>query len=104
MTDIYALSQIASRKNLQTLAKAHNLQICNVSWEDTSHTQNSFFGHNIADMTLTVGDSLMPMIRAPNFAEFTADLDSTECIVSVGNEAGKVPAQKNFLGRISSTY
>jgi hypothetical protein len=82
----------------QRLAAALNLNILNVTWEDTGRFYGSAVGPNISDMTIQVqqqqpGGSyqrhLMPVIRHPNFADLTADIPLDDFFVLVGNEHGE---------------
>ena len=82
----------------QTLAGKHNLQILNVTWEDTGRYQDSSVGPNISDMTIQVGArdpktekfsvTCMPVIRFPNFSDKSADLDPRDFTLLVGNQNG----------------
>lgn len=82
----------------QQLAQALDLQILNVTWEDTGRFAGSAVGPNISDMTIQVqqrnpdtGDyqlHLMPVIRHPNFADLTADVSLDQFFLRVGNEKG----------------
>ncbi|QQE65797.1 hypothetical protein GFS31_24870 [Leptolyngbya sp. BL0902] len=83
----------------QRLAAALNLNILNITWEDTGRFYGSAVGPNISDMTIQVqhrdprtGDyqlHLMPVIRHPNFADVTADIPLENFFVRVGNEDGQ---------------
>jgi hypothetical protein len=83
----------------QRLAAALDLNILNVTWEDTGRFYGSAVGPNISDMTIQVqhrdpdtGDyqlHLMPVIRHPNFADVTADIPLENFFVRVGNEDGQ---------------
>ena len=81
------------------LASEHDLQIMDVTWEDTGRYDNSSVGPNISDMTIQVehrdprsGEAslhLMPVIRYPNFSDLTADVPMQQLSVLTGNEKGK---------------
>ena len=68
---------MVSNSQAQTIADQFELDILNVTWEDTGRYYNSAVGPNISDMTIQVqqqdprtGESqlhLMPVIRFPNF-------------------------------------
>jgi hypothetical protein len=83
----------------QRLAAARDLNILNITWEDTGRFYGSAVGPNISDMTIQVqhrdprtGDyqlHLMPVIRHPNFADITADIPLENFFVRVGNEDGQ---------------
>ncbi|MEM6452732.1 MAG: hypothetical protein AAF703_20745 [Cyanobacteria bacterium P01_D01_bin.105] len=81
------------------LAAGHDLQIMDVTWEDTGRYDNSSVGPNISDMTIQVehrdprsGEAslhLMPVIRYPNFSDLTADVPMQRLSVLTGNEKGE---------------
>ena len=83
----------------QRLAAEKDLQIMDVTWEDTGRYDNSSVGPNISDMTIQVehrdprsGQSqlhLMPVIRYPNFTDRTADIPLRNLSVLTGNEKGE---------------
>ncbi|MEL7350255.1 MAG: hypothetical protein AAF171_01640 [Cyanobacteria bacterium P01_A01_bin.116] len=85
----------------QRLAAAKDLQIMDVTWEDTGRYDNSSVGPNISDMTIQVehrdprtGDAslhLMPVIRYPNFSDLTADVPMQRLSILTGNEKGEDP-------------
>lgn len=79
---------------LQARAGRLGLNVLNLTWEDTGRNAGSSVGPNISDLTLqvreSVGDgvrtSLLPVIRAPNFTDTTADVKADRLWVRVGNE------------------
>ncbi len=81
------------------LTEALELNILNVTWEDTGRFYGSAVGPNISDMTIQVQQQdpdtgrhqlhLMPVIRHPNFADISADIPLDNFFVMVGNEAGE---------------
>ncbi len=83
----------------QRLASAHDLQILDLTWEDTGRYDNSSVGPNISDMTIQVehrdprsGEAqlhLMPVIRYPNFSDRTGDVPMQRLSVLTGNEKGE---------------
>lgn len=83
----------------QALAGEHDLQILDITWEDTGRYDNSSVGPNISDMTIQVeqrdprsGEAqlhLMPVIRYPNFSDLTADVPMQRLSVLTGNEKGE---------------
>jgi len=83
----------------QQLATARQLNILNVTWEDTGRFKGSSVGPNISDMTIQVQVqnprteqfhlTCMPVIRFPNFADRSADIDPRQFFLQVGNEKGK---------------
>lgn len=91
-------AQMVSNAKAQQLAKQHGLQILNVTWEDTGRYKGSSVGPNISDMTIQVGRldpqsekfdvTAMPVIRFPNFADKSADLDPSDFTLLVGNHNG----------------
>jgi hypothetical protein len=80
------------------LAGEHDLQVLDLTWEDTGRYNNSSVGPNISDMTIQVeqrdprsGEAqlhLMPVIRYPNFSDRTADVPLQRFSVLTGNEKG----------------
>ncbi len=97
----------------QQMARRHDLNILNVTWEDTGRYKGSAVGPNISDMTIQVQQknpktgqyelSLMPVIRHPNFADKTADIPLDRFYLLVGNEKAKDLQRvslKEFLGDI----
>ncbi|MGB3292006.1 MAG: hypothetical protein WBB01_03320 [Phormidesmis sp.] len=84
------------------LAAEHDLEILDVTWEDTGRYDSSAVGPNISDMTIQVehsdprsGDAqlhLMPVIRYPNFSDLTADVPLQRFSVLTGNEKGETVA------------
>lgn len=85
-----SLAQSLSKLNISQgnndLAHAYGLKIQSTCWEDSSRTKNSCWGPNISDMTLTVDERRMCMIRKPNFSDVTCDLPIEDFAVTVGNE------------------
>ncbi|MEP0948913.1 MULTISPECIES: hypothetical protein [Cyanophyceae] len=80
------------------LAEALNLNVLNVTWEDTGRFYGSSVGPNISDMTIQVQQDpvsgqhqlhLMPVIRHPNFADISADIPLESFFLQVGNENGE---------------
>lgn len=81
------------------LAAEHDLQILDITWEDTGRYDNSAVGPNISDMTIQVeqrdprsGEAqlhLMPVIRYPNYSDLTADVPMQQLSVLTGNEKGE---------------
>jgi hypothetical protein len=97
----------------QQLAQARQLNILNVTWEDTGRFKDSCVGPNISDMTIQVQLkdprtaqyhlTCMPVIRFPNFADKSADIDPRQFYLLVGNEKGKALERVNlwqFLGNV----
>lgn len=80
------------------LAAALDLDILNVTWEDTGRFYGSAVGPNISDMTIQVQQqdpvtgryqlALMPVIRHPNFADLSADIPLDNFFLLMGNEQG----------------
>lgn len=81
------------------LAESLNLNILNVTWEDTGRFYGSAVGPNISDMTIQVQQQdpvsrqhqlhLMPVIRHPNFEDISADIPLDSFFLQVGNENGE---------------
>lgn len=81
------------------LAAEHDLQILDLTWEDTGRYDHSSVGPNISDMTIQVehrdprsGEAqlhLMPVIRYPNFSDLSADVPMQKLSVLTGNEKGE---------------
>jgi hypothetical protein len=95
----------------QKRARSFNLNILDITWEDTGRYKGSAVGPNISDMTIQVQQqdprsgqyqlSLMPVIRHPNFADETADIPLDRFYLLVGNEKGndlRRVTLKEFLG------
>jgi hypothetical protein len=90
---------MVSNDTARRLAQKYELQILNVTWEDTGRFKGSAVGPNITDMTLQVQLMdprtekfqlfCMPVIRYPNFSDKTADLSPEKFYVLVGNQKGK---------------
>jgi len=82
---------IASNNELQKFAHKHELNINQITWEDTGRSKGSCMGPNITDMTLRLDKdgALLPVIRRPNFSDETADLSIEQFELPVGNENGK---------------
>ena len=78
------------------LAAKYDLDIINVTWEDTGRYYDSSVGPNISDVTIQVQHwnqdlrgfdlTLMPVIRYPNFSDLTADISPDDFYLLVGNE------------------
>ncbi|MGC9502694.1 hypothetical protein [Baaleninema sp.] len=83
----------------RAIASEYGLDIVNVMWEDTGRYANSAVGPNISDLTIQVQQHnprsdeyelhLMPVIRYPNFSDFTADIPLDRFSLLVGNEQGE---------------
>jgi hypothetical protein len=81
------------------LAESLNLNVLNVTWEDTGRFYGSSVGPNISDMTIQVQQQdpvsqqhqlhLMPVIRHPNFEDISADIPLDSFFLQVGNEKGE---------------
>ena len=96
---IEATANMVRDAQAQALAQRYDLNILNVTWEDTGRYNNSSVGPNISDMTIQVqqqdpitGDyalQLMPVIRYPNFSDQSADIPIDQFRLLVGNEKGE---------------
>ena len=80
------------------LAQERDLDLINLTWEDTGRYKGSSVGPNISDMTIQVaadwrGEGYrvksMPVIRFPNYSDKTADIDPSDFTLLVGNEKGR---------------
>lgn len=80
------------------IARQRGLDVLNLTWEDTGRYKGSSVGPNISDMTIQVGYGqpdlgggvrCMPVIRNPNFADKTCDIDPSDFTLLVGNEHGR---------------
>ena len=108
-------AQMTDDSKAQRLAKRHGLDILNLTWEDTGRYNNSAVGPNISDMTIQVATSdprtrqiettCMPVIRTPNFADKSCDLDPHDFTLLVGNQTPEAPgvayANHRSLRRVS---
>lgn len=97
----------------QQLARAKELGIMNVTWEDTGRFKGSSVGPNISDMTIQVQlkdprtghyhVTCMPVVRFDNFSDKTADIDPRKFQLLVGNQQGKALERVTlweFLGNV----
>lgn len=91
------VAKMVSDYELQERATAHGLNIVNIAWEDTGRAIGSSVGPNITDLTLQVrrklwngewSDSLMPVVRHPNFSDRTADVPANRFFLRIGNAGG----------------
>lgn len=88
------VANLVSDADAQRLAAARGLQFVNVLWEDTGRYEGSSVGPNISDVTIEVVEgagrgrrqSLMPVLRFPNFADRTADVKLDKVWVRTGNQ------------------
>lgn len=92
---INAVTRMPENGALQARAQKIGLNIINVLWEDTGRYGGSSVGPNISDVTLQVrenldGDAfrthLLPVLRAPNFSDKTADVPADKLWIKVGNQ------------------
>ncbi|MBI5531936.1 MAG: hypothetical protein HY898_04420 [Deltaproteobacteria bacterium] len=92
---IERVSGMVRDANVVRGATRRGLSVMNVMWEDTGRAQGSALGPNITDLTLQVRrrdasgswtESLMPVIRFPNFTDRTGDVRADKFFVRVGNE------------------
>ncbi|MBO9999706.1 MAG: hypothetical protein J7641_12005 [Cyanobacteria bacterium SID2] len=92
-------TQMVGDNTAQALVRDYGFNIVNVMWEDTGRYDNSAVGPNISDLTIQVQQynphsnqyelHLMPVIRYPNFTDFTADIPIDRFSLLVGNEKGE---------------
>lgn len=95
------LSQLYRNQRVKAMFTEKGYDVLNIQWEDTGRYQNSCWGSNISDQSLVVDNTLMPVVRRPNFTDKTFDVDIKEFNVFSGNDTGdgklvKVPL-KTFL-------
>ena len=97
------INQCSSSKydnEINQYVKESNLVLDTVCWEDTGRQQNSAWGRNIADLfsNMYFDDKVVQllMMRAPNFADVTADIDPDKFMVAVGNAKGQPLEQKSL--------
>jgi len=63
--------------------------VTTVTWEESARTKKSSWGPCISDMTLTVNNRALPIIRYPNYEDLTWDVPMTKIPLVVGNELEK---------------
>ncbi len=92
---IQRIASMVFDEDLRQKAEGRGFHILNVAWEDTGRSEGSALGPNISDLTLQVrrnyasgasADTLMPVIRFPNFSDRSADVPANRFFVRVGNE------------------
>jgi hypothetical protein len=104
---------MVSNSRIAQAARQHGLDVLNITWEDTGRYKGSSVGPNISDMTIQVGTKnprtkqfevrAMPVIRFPNFADVTTDIDPHAFTLLVGNEKGsrlRRVSLHEFLGNV----
>ena len=83
--------QMPRNSSATSTASRHGLNISTVSWEDNARSKNSCWGPCISDMTLSVNDQCMPLIKASsNFVDETWDVEIENIPLVVGNEDGSM--------------
>ena len=90
---ISRVEQLVHDGSAQATVQRHGLNLLNVTWEDTGRYKGSSVGPNISDMTIGVRDASgllhpMPVIRFNNFTDKTADVQSSNFYLNVGNQNG----------------
>lgn len=102
---IFRTANMVNDQNARRLAQDRDLDLINLTWEDTGRYKGSAVGPNISDMTIQVAADrggrgwqvkAMPVIRFPNFSDRTADVDPRDFTLLVGNEKGR-PLQRISL-------
>jgi hypothetical protein len=87
-------AEMPRNEDAQKLATEFGLNILDLTWEDTGRYKDSAVGPNISDMTIQVSRdkgkgalevTCMPVVRFPNFADKTCDLDPRVFSLLVGN-------------------
>lgn len=98
------VANLVNNTNTTSLLNSNGLVANLVAWEDTARSKDSCWGPNISDMTLTVGQTRMPIIRKPNHADVTSDtpieafsLFDGERVVSLKEYLQKIPNKSSFL-------
>lgn len=87
------VAAMTADQQARDLAKKFDLDIINITWEDTARFEGSSVGPNISDMTIQVHHgqkevrkmTCMPVIRFPNFTDKTADIPLGKLYARVGN-------------------
>lgn len=90
---------------LQTLFRKYGADLVYVMWEDVSRFLNSEFGYNISDVTLSVGDYLLPVAMInTRFKDVTMTIDASKFYLVVGNCVDKgvlsTVSLKSYLSNI----
>jgi len=92
---IEKVAGMVSDRDLSRRVQRRNLSLVNVAWEDTGRAQGSSLGPNISDLSLQVRrkdesgqfqNTVMPVIRPPNFVDRTGDVPADRFFIRVGNE------------------
>jgi hypothetical protein len=97
-TAIQRVEAMPENEALQRRAQRLGLNVLNVLWEDTGRFAGSSVGPNISDVTLQLREPvdaqgkryrshLLPVLRAPNFSDKTADIAADKLWVRVGNQS-----------------
>ena len=92
------VEQLPDNDLMQTRAARHGLELLDLTWEDTGRDYGSSGGPNISDVTLQMREPLdatgtrfrthlLPVLRAPNFTDKTADIAAAKLWVKVGNQS-----------------
>jgi len=114
---IARVAQMVEDEQAISFARVRGLDVINVTWEDTGRYENSSVGPNISDMTIQVSrpiykkdgtstrsaQTLMPVIRFPNFTDKTGDVSMDKLSILVGNERGqplKPVSLRTYLGNL----
>jgi hypothetical protein len=84
------VSKLSENFAVKDLAMSYGLDVNKVVWEDTFRYKNSCLGGNISDLTLTVDDTRMCMIRKPNYTDITADLPSESFNLTITGDDGNL--------------
>jgi hypothetical protein len=95
---IARVENMPGNDGLQQRARRLGLELLDVTWEDTGRDYGSSVGPNISDVTLQMREPLddtgtrfrshlLPVLRAPNFSDKTADIAAEKLWVRVGNQS-----------------
>ena len=87
---------MVTNTNAINLASKYGLNIVYASWEDNARNKESSWGPCISDMTLQVGERMMPVIRQPNYTDLTWDVPMDKIPLVVGNESDDPLYQVNL--------
>ncbi len=95
---ISRVEQMPASERMQSRAARYGLNVLDLTWEDTGRDIGSSGGPNISDVTLQMREPLdasgkrfrthlLPVLRAPNFSDKTADIAADKLWVKVGNQS-----------------
>ncbi len=93
---VAAVAAMAGTERTVALFRGKGLEVLNLTWEDTGRWAGSSVGPNISDLTIQVlghgqrrgFSGCMPVVRMPNFADISCDVQIDNLKVLVGNQRG----------------